>query len=149
MLVIYQIMEKLEGRIQAFEEAADMNREEIEKNEKVLEDFEDQIEKDRNEGLFFKNLGDKAPKAKTEAKAEAQKLREIVKKDAGSKIRGNIYLGLMSLIAVTIANAIFATRDVEWGKVAALAFILLGLLAQFTYERSLSTKSKSRDEREE
>ena len=138
--------------MQAFEETADMNREEIEKNEKVLEEFEDQIEKDRNEGLFFKNLREKAPEtkreAKTEAKAEAQKLREITKESAGSKVRRNIYLGLMSLLAITIANAILATKEVEWGKVAALMFIFMGLLAQFIYEQSLSTTSKARDKKD-
>lgn len=60
--------------MQAFEETADMSREEIGKNEKVLEEFEYQIEKDRNEGLFFKKLREKGPQAKTEAKLEAQKL---------------------------------------------------------------------------
>lgn len=147
-----RIMEKLEGRMQAFEESADMNREEIEKNEKVLEEFEDKIEKDRNEGLFFKNLREKTektPQAKAEAKAEAQKLKEIEKENAGSKIRRNIYLGMMSLLAVTIANAVFATTDVEWGKVVILVFIFMGLLAQFIYERSLSMTRETKDKEDE
>ena len=66
-------MEKLEGRMQAFEETADMNREEIEKNEKVLEEFEDPMEKDRNVGLFFKNLWEKAPEAKNRSQGRNTK----------------------------------------------------------------------------
>lgn len=142
-------MEKLEGRTQAFEETADMSREEIERNEKVLEEFEKQIEKDRNQGLFFKNLREKAPQAKAQAKLEAQKLKEIARENAGSKVRRNIYLGLMSLLAITIANAVFATTQVAWGKVIALVFIFLGLLAQFLYEQSLSTTSEARDKKDE
>lgn len=142
--MIFQILEKLDGKMQALEEIADINREEIEKNEKVLEEFEDQIEKDRNEGLFFKNLREKTPEAKAEAKIEAQKLKEIAKENAGSKVRRYIYLGLMSVLAITISNAIFASTEVEWGKVAALAFIFLGLLAQFIYEKSLSSDNQGK-----
>lgn len=144
-----RIMEKLEGRMQAFEESANISRDEIEKNEKVLEEIEDQIEEDRNEGLFFKNLGEKAPQAKIEAKVEAQKLRELTKENAESKVRRNIYLALMALLAVTIANGILATTEVQWAKIAALVFIFLGLLAQFIYERSLSMTSKAKDNNDE
>jgi len=59
--------------MQAFEETADMNREEIEKNEKVLEEFEDPMEKDRNVGLFFKNLREKAPEAKNRSQGRNTK----------------------------------------------------------------------------
>ncbi|KAJ6815130.1 uncharacterized protein M6B38_135040 [Iris pallida] len=145
-----RIMEKLEGRMQDFEESSDVSREEIEKSERVLEEFEDQIVRDRNEGLFFKNLRDQKPPTPTpaaaaaEAKVEAEKISEITKDNiAGSKLRKNIYLGFMSLLAITIGNAIFATDHVEWRKVAALGFIFMGLLSQFIYEQSLSSSSSS------
>ncbi|KAJ6803702.1 uncharacterized protein M6B38_189505 [Iris pallida] len=146
-----RIMEKLEGRMQDFEESSDVSREEIEKSERVLEEFEDQIVRDRNEGLFFKNLRDQKPQTPTptpaaaaEAKVEAEKISEITKDNiAGSKLRKNIYLGFMSLLAITIGNAIFATDHVEWRKVAALGFIFMGLLSQFIYEQSLSSSSSS------
>lgn len=143
-----RIMQKLEGKMQAFEESSDVNKEEIERNEKELEEFEDQIQKDRNEGLFFKNLGDKESQSETiskaEAKVEAQKVREIAKESAGSKLRRNIYLGLMSLLAITITEAVFTTNEVEWGKVTALLLILTGLFAQFYYEQSISNGKKGK-----
>ena len=40
--------------MQAYEETAEKERQEIEMNERVLEDFEDWIEKEKNEGMFFK-----------------------------------------------------------------------------------------------
>lgn len=149
-----RIMEKLEGRMQDFEETSDINREEIEKSERVLEEFEDQIVRDRNEGLFFKNLQDKEKKppaaaAKGEAKLEAERISEITKDNAGSKLRKNIYLGFMSLLAISIGNAIFATDHVEWRKVAALGLIFMGLLSQFIYEQSLSSSSSKEIDKKE
>ncbi|XP_009392686.2 uncharacterized protein LOC103978573 [Musa acuminata AAA Group] len=144
-----RIMEKLENRAQAFEEAAEVNRQEIEKNDRVLEEFEDQIERDRNEGLFFKNLKEKrpAPKdkeagAKMKAKMEAQKLEEATRRNAGLKVRSNIYLALMTVLGFTIANAVVVTPEVEWRKVAALGLIFAGLVAQFIYEKSLSSQTE-------
>lgn len=54
-------MENIENQMQAFEESVEVNKQEIEENERQLADFEGQIEKDRNEGLFFKNLMQRKP----------------------------------------------------------------------------------------
>ncbi|RZR78654.1 hypothetical protein BHM03_00004072 [Ensete ventricosum] len=146
-----RIMEKLEGRAQAFEEAAEVNRQEMEKNDRVLEEFEDQMERDRNEGLFFKNLKEKRPAPKdkeAEGKMEAQKLEEAARRNAGFKVRSNIYLALMTLLGFTIASAVVATPEVEWRKVAALGLILVGLVAQFIYEKSLSSETEERTKEE-
>ncbi|XP_010923131.1 uncharacterized protein [Elaeis guineensis] len=144
-----RIMENLENRMQAFEETAENSRQEIEKNERILEEFEDKIERDRNEGLFFKNLREKAPRGKAEAMSERQKIREVTKESAGSKIRRNVYLVLMSLLLVTIGNAILTTPEVEWRKIAALGLIFFGLLAQFIYEQSLSSTTEKTDKKNE
>jgi hypothetical protein len=61
-------MERLDSKMQAYEETAEMERQEIEMNERVLEDFEDWIEVEKNEGMFFKSLGKKKPKNKEEIK---------------------------------------------------------------------------------
>ncbi|KAK1321865.1 hypothetical protein QJS10_CPA03g01840 [Acorus calamus] len=144
-----RIMENLENKMQSFEEKAELNRQEIEENEKILEDFEDQIERDRNEGLFFKNLRKtKPPKQMEEAKEEARKLKELARESAGSKVRRNIYLGLISLLTVAIVQAIVSSPEVEWRKVIALALIALALLAQFIYEQSLSSTSEKQEEKE-
>jgi len=149
-----QILERLDSKMQAFEETAEVQRQEIEMNEKVLEDFEDWIEKEKNEGMFFKSLGKVKPRNKKEiklkAKVEAQKVKEIAKESAGSKTRMNIYLGLMAILGLTIANAIFATPEVEWRKVAALGLIFIGLVAQVIYEQDISPpKAEKTEKREE
>lgn len=138
-----QIMERLDSKMQSYEETAEMQRQEIEMNERVLEDFEDWIEEEKNEGMFFKSLGKvKKPQnneeIKVKAKIEAQKVREIAEESAGSKTRMNIYLALMAILGLTIANAVFATPEVEWRKVAALGLIFIGLVAQVTYEQDIS-----------
>ncbi|KAE8716405.1 putative pentatricopeptide repeat-containing protein [Hibiscus syriacus] len=87
-----RIMENIESQMQAFEESQELNRQEIEMNEDQLAEFEGQIEKERNEGLFFKNLTDKMPIIdKEKAKEEAEKIKEITKEKAGSKKQGGIF----------------------------------------------------------
>jgi hypothetical protein len=144
-----QIMERLENKMQAFEETAEVQRQEIEMNDKVLEDFEDWIETEKNEGMFFKSLGKVKSKKKIEikvkAKVEAQKVKEI----AASKTRINIYLGLMTILGLTIANAVFATPEVEWRKVAALGLIFIGLVAQVIYEQDISPPKAEETEKKE
>ncbi|OEL23528.1 hypothetical protein BAE44_0015456 [Dichanthelium oligosanthes] len=148
-----QILERLDSKMQAFEETAEVQRQEIEMNDKVLEDFEDWIEKEKNEGMFFKSLGKVKPRNKKEikvkAKVEAQKVKEIAKESAGSKTRMNIYLGLMAILGLTIANAVFATPEVEWRKVAALGLIFVGLVAQVIYEQDISPPKADKTEKRE
>ncbi|KAF0918487.1 hypothetical protein E2562_024261 [Oryza meyeriana var. granulata] len=150
-----QIMERLDSKMQAFEETAEVQRQEIEMNERVLEDFEDWIEKEKNEGMFFKSLGKVKPRNKKELtvkpkpKLEAQKVKEIAKESAGSKTRMNIYLGLMAILGLTIANAVFATPEVEWRKVAALGLIFIGLVAQVIYEQDISPEAEKKGGKEE
>lgn len=130
--------------MQTFEETAEENRQEIERNEKILEEFEEKVERDRNEGLFFKNLGGKKPRdqsaAKAAARMEARKLKELAKEKAGSKGRRSVYLALMALLGAGIANAAFGSPAVEWRKATALAFLFLALLAQYVYELRLSSE---------
>ncbi|KAL5227230.1 hypothetical protein ABZP36_015495 [Zizania latifolia] len=146
-----QIMERLDSKMQAFEETAEIQKQEIEMNERVLEDFEDWIEKEKNEGMFFKSLGKVKPRNKKEftavkTKLEAQKVKHIAKESAGSKTRLNIYLGLTAILGLTIANAVFATPEVEWRKVAALGLIFIGLVAQVIYEQDISSPESKKKE---
>jgi len=147
-----QIMERLDSKMQSYEETAEIQRQEIEMNERVLEDFEDWIEEEKNEGMFFKSLGKvKKPQnneeIKLKAKIEAQKIKELTKQSAGSKTRMNIYLALMAILGLTIANAVFATPEVEWRKVAALGLIFIGLVAQVIYEQDLSPPVADKNEK--
>ncbi|XP_043688138.1 uncharacterized protein LOC122639359 isoform X2 [Telopea speciosissima] len=131
-----RIMENLESRAQAFEESTEFNKQEIEKNDRELVEFEGQIEEGRNEGLFFKNLGERAPGEQAKAKEEIEKIKEVNKESAGSKVRRNIYLALIGLLSIGIANALISSSP-DWRKVAILGVILVALLSQFIYERTI------------
>lgn len=136
----------------AFEESAELNRLEIEKSNEELAGFEAQIQRDRNEGMFFKNLGESTPiseKAKAKAKEEAEKIRESTKKSAGSKIRLNIYLALIGLVTSGILNSLISTSS-DWRRLAVLGVILVGLLSQSIYEqRILSETERTKKEKTE
>ena len=73
-------------------------------SEMNLVDFEVQIKKDQNEGLFFKNLRQRTPKEKAETKEEIEKIRELTKENSISKIRSNIYLALVVMLVIGIAD---------------------------------------------
>ncbi|CAN6475391.1 unnamed protein product [Victoria cruziana] len=143
-----RIMENLESRMQAFEEDADLNREEIERNDKVLQDFEDKMEKDRNDGLFFKSLKAKPPTGdkKVDAKEEVEKLKEVTRGSAKSSIRRNIYLALVGLLVLTIIDAVTTSSAFDWRKIAGFGAILLALIVQLVYEQSIATETEEKDE---
>jgi len=68
-----------------FEESIELNRLEIEESENKIVEFECQMERDRNEGLFFKNLGYKAPIEKAKAKEEeVEKIKDVNSESIGS-----------------------------------------------------------------
>ncbi|KAK9290735.1 hypothetical protein L1049_008911 [Liquidambar formosana] len=136
-----RIMENIESRMQAFEESAELNKQEIEKNEKQLADFEGRVERDRNEGMFFKSLGQKAPIEKEKPKEEMKKITELAKENAGSKTRRNIYLALIGLIVIGIADALISSSS-DWRKVAVLGVLLVALLSQFIYEQRMGSETE-------
>ncbi|KAF5750863.1 hypothetical protein HS088_TW03G01203 [Tripterygium wilfordii] len=138
-----RIMEKIEGQMQAFEESAELNREEIETNANMLAEFEEQIEEDRNEGLFFKSLKKSAPVDKAKVEEETQKIKDVTKTSAGSKARRNIYLALICILTLAIADSFITSPD--WRKVAILGAILVALLTQFSYEQQLLSETESKE----
>ncbi|XVF30658.1 hypothetical protein REPUB_Repub16aG0077200 [Reevesia pubescens] len=138
-----RIMENIESKMQAFEESQELNRQEIENNKDQLAMFEGQIEKDRNEGLFFKNLTEKKPADNAKAKDEAEKIKEVTKEKAGSKARRNIYLALIAPLVIGIADYFISASD--WRKVAVLGAILVALFSQFIYEQTLLSEAGKQD----
>ncbi|KAI8560663.1 hypothetical protein RHMOL_Rhmol04G0274800 [Rhododendron molle] len=136
-----KIMGDLDSQMQAFEESAELNKAEIEENQKKLAEVEGLIEKDRNEGLFFKNLGQGKPIDKAKAKEEMQKIKEITIDSAGSKTRRNIYLALIGLVAAGIADSLISSST-RWQKVAILGVILVGLISQLIYEQNILSKTE-------
>ncbi|KAL6138841.1 hypothetical protein ACLB2K_064120 [Fragaria x ananassa] len=141
-----RIMENMDSRMQAFEESTGVNISEIEENENELAAFEDQIAKDRNEGLFFKNLTQGKPKEKVDATEETKKIKELTRKSAGSETRRNIYLVLIGLLLIEIVDS-FITSTPDWRKVAILGVILVGLVTQFIYEQKMLTEKEIAEEK--
>lgn len=137
-----RIQENMESQMQAFEESAELNRIEIENNENKLADFESRMAKERNEGMFFKNLGQRSPSDsidKAQVKEETEKIKELTKAKAGSKTRMKIYLALTGLTVIAIADSFITSPD--WKKVAVLGAILVGLITQLSYEQRISSET--------
>ncbi|XVF23788.1 hypothetical protein REPUB_Repub13aG0069400 [Reevesia pubescens] len=132
-----------EDALKGLEEAGERVGQEIENNEDQLAQFEGQIEKDRNEGLFFKNLTEKKPADNAKAKDEAKKIKEVTKEKAGSKARRNIYLALIAPLVIGIADYFISASD--WRKVAVLGAILVALFSQFIYEQTLLSEAEKQD----
>ena len=103
-------MENMDSQMQEFEESAELNRMEIEKNESELIEFEGQIE-------------------------------EVTKEKVGSKTRRNIYLALIGLLVIAIADS-FISPSSDWRKVAVLGAILVPLILQFLYEQGLVSETE-------
>ncbi|KAJ4885949.1 hypothetical protein Rs2_25697 [Raphanus sativus] len=130
-----RILENMESKMQAFEESAGLNRLEIEESDNKLAEFEEKIVEGRNEGLFFKSFRDKKPVDVEKAKEETERIQELTKKSAGSKSRRNVYLGLIGILVLAIADSFASSPD--WRKVTVLGVILVALLTQFVYEQTL------------
>ncbi|KAK3445121.1 hypothetical protein EUGRSUZ_B02792 [Eucalyptus grandis] len=148
-----RIMENIESRMQSFEESMELNRMEIEESDNKLAEFEGQVEKDRNEGLFFKSLTqEKKPVEKAKAKEEAKKVQEVAKQSAGSKTRRYVYVALIGILVTGIANS-FISSSPDWRKVAVLGAILVALITQFAYEQGMLSETeqteKERSDRED
>lgn len=126
-----------------FEESAEINRQEIQERESELEEFEVQMENGRNEGLFFKNLRKKVPVVdKARAKEEAEKIKNVTREKAGSRIRKNVYRFFIGLLTFTVVYSI-SSPSTDWRKVAVFGAILVALISQFIYEQNMSAETKT------
>lgn len=132
-----------------FEEFAELNRQEIQENENKLVEFEVQMEDDRNEGLFFKNLRQKAPVDKEKAMEEAERIKDVTKEKAGSTTRKNIYLFFIGLLSFGIVDSLASSSGTDWRKVAVLGAILVALVSQFVYEQKMSSETEITRKKEE
>ncbi|KAL7583808.1 hypothetical protein Lser_V15G42782 [Lactuca serriola] len=139
-----RIMGNIESQMQAFEESAESSKLEIEENQKKLDEFEVRFENERNEGLFFKNLGQSKPVDPTIAKGEAEKIKELTSQTVGTETRRNIYLGLIGLISISLIDS-FISQSFDWRKGVILGLILIGLVTQLTYEQKMLAETKSKD----
>lgn len=105
-----------------------MNKEDIVKREKELEDFEDEIEKGLNEGLFFQNLRKRLFVDKVKVKEEIKKISIVIKENVAFKIRRNIYFGLIGFLVVGIVD-FFIYFLLDWRKVVVVGAILIVLVS--------------------
>ncbi|KAL4343000.1 hypothetical protein HN51_061310 [Arachis hypogaea] len=101
-----RITANIERKMLEFEESTELNRQEISNRENELKEFEVQMEDDRNEGLFFKNLRKKTPVDIAQAKVEAQKIKDLIREKAGGKARRYVYLFFIGLLGIGIVKAI-------------------------------------------
>ncbi|KAK7339834.1 hypothetical protein VNO77_20520 [Canavalia gladiata] len=138
-----RITTNMESQMLEFEESAELYRQEIQERENKLDEFEVQMEDDRNEGLFFKNLRKKSPIDKARAKEEAEKIKDVTREKAGSITRKSIYLVFIGLLTFAIVDSI-ASSSTDWRKVAILGAIVVALISQFVYEQKMSSETRTR-----
>ena len=97
--------------------------------------------------MFFKNLRERTTKEKVEAKEETEKIKELTKENAGSKVRKNIYLAFISVVVIGITDSLISPSS-DWRKIAVLGAILVALLSQFIYEQRMTSEAAERTEKE-
>lgn len=145
LLIIVQITANIESQMIAFEEFNELNRQEIEESESKVMEIEGQMEVDRNEGLFFKNLGEKGPNVdKAKAKEEAEKMKDETREKSGRKTMKNVSLFFIGLLTYGIVGSINVSSlgSTDWKRVAVLGAILVALFSQFIYEQNKDNDQK-------
>ncbi|CAL5210804.1 unnamed protein product [Lathyrus oleraceus] len=140
-----RITANIESQMIAFEEFNELNRQEIEESESKVMEIEGQMEVDRNEGLFFKNLGEKGPNVdKAKAKEEAEKVKDETREKSGRKTMKNVSLFFIGLLTYGIVGSINVSSlgSTDWKRVAVLGAILVALFSQFIYEQNKDNDQK-------
>ncbi|KAK7390628.1 hypothetical protein VNO78_25955 [Psophocarpus tetragonolobus] len=135
-----RITANIESQMIEFEESTELNRQEIEENENKITKFEDQMEKERNEGLFFKNLGQQAPVDNAKAKEEVEKIKDVNIENNGSQTRKNVYLFFIGLLSFGIVDFFSTSSAADWKKIAVLGGILVVLFSLFISEQNKDNK---------
>lgn len=129
--------------MQEFEESARQSKLEIEKSDKELAEFEGEVEKSRNAGMFFQSFSKSTPATdedREKAKEEAMKITELTKQKAASRTRKNIYVALIGMVTIGLADSVLGTAAQDWKKIAVLSVILVGLVSQFVYEQRMQSE---------
>ncbi|XP_047180852.1 uncharacterized protein LOC124847410 [Vigna umbellata] len=124
----------------AFEESTELNRLEIEESEKKIVEFEDQMQKDRNEGLFFKNLGQKDLVDKAKPKEEVEKIKDVNIENSGIQTMKNVYLFFIGLLTFGIVDSVASSSGADWKRVSVLGGIIVVLFSLFINEQNKDSK---------
>lgn len=136
----------MEEDAQALEDELASARAEIEASDRNLTDFEENVDKARSEGLFFKGLYSKPLKAWKDQTLEEQNLikekaemvSNVAKKSAVSQSRRFLYGVLIFLLSLTLVESI-SSRDVQWPKLALYFLVLVALVVQLSYEKFVAS----------
>ncbi|XP_058734474.1 uncharacterized protein LOC131606229 [Vicia villosa] len=140
-----RITANIESQMLAFEEFNELNKQEIEESESKVMEIEGQMEVDRNEGMFFKSLGQKGSNVdKAKAKQEVEKMKDETKEKNGRKTMKNVSLFFIGLLTYGIVGSInfSSLSSTDWKRVVVLGAILVALFSQFIYEQNKDNNQK-------
>ncbi|KAL2337847.1 hypothetical protein Fmac_012293 [Flemingia macrophylla] len=137
-----RITANIESQMLEFEESTELKRQEIEQSENKIVEFEGQMEKERNEGLFFKNLGQKkAPIDKAKAKeVEKNNINDVNVENNGSKTRKSVYLFFIGLLTFGIVDSVASSSGADWKKVAVFGGFVVLLFSLYVNEQNKDNK---------
>jgi hypothetical protein len=138
---MWQIISSVDAEAQAMEDELAAARAEMEADSRDFDEFEENVDKARSEGLFFKSLYSKPLKAwndrtkeeKQAIKEQADAVYNSAKKSGSSKPRRFLYGVLIFLLSLSLVEAV-SNGSYEWPKLALYSFILVALVVQLTYE---------------
>lgn len=144
-----KVMENVEENVQAWEEKLASARAEMGTNEQGIDMFEKEMQKDRNEGLFFQSLYTQTkkwkelpPEKRNTIQMEVDVLKEVTKRTLSSTIRRNIYIGLIIVLSLTLIDCV-ASGNAEWPKLAIYTILLVLVVTQLTYETIISSNANN------
>ena len=149
-----QIISEVDAEAQEMEEELAAARAEMEADSRDFDEFEENVDKARSDGLFFKSLYSKPLKAwkgltkeeKKFIKEEANVVYNTVKKSGSSKTRRFLYGVLIFLLSLSLVEAL-SNGNYEWPKLALYSFLLVALVVQLTYESFLASDGDDSKER--
>lgn len=136
-----KIISSVDAEAQAMEDELAAARAEMEADSRDFDEFEENVDKARSEGLFFKSLYSKPLKAwndrtkeeKQAIKEQADAVYNSAKKSGSSKPRRFLYGVLILLLSLSLVEAV-SNGSYEWPKLALYSLILVALVVQLTYE---------------
>lgn len=121
-------------------------RAQMEADSREFDEFEENVDKARSEGLFFKSLyskplkpwSDRTADEKKSIKEEAKIVFNVARKSGSSKTRRFLYGVLIFLLSLSLVEAV-SHGEHPWPKLALYSFILVALVVQLTYESFMAS----------
>ncbi|XP_024375948.1 uncharacterized protein [Physcomitrium patens] len=141
-----KIISSVDAEAQAMEEELASARAQMEADSREFDEFEENVDKARSEGLFFKSLyskplkpwSDRTADEKKSIKEEAKIVFNVARKSGSSKTRRFLYGVLIFLLSLSLVEAV-SNGEHPWPKLALYSFILVALVVQLTYESFMAS----------